>query len=112
MKLNLVYSIRFQKSMLSDPTEVDAVDSIEAEEIVEVAVEEELNQILLLQTPTDILGPSILTFQQETGLGVVCILNTDDLHTFVQNLQPALGRTSTLPNLLKIEVLTSLETHQ
>ena len=42
-----------------------------------------------------IKGPNTLTFQMEIGKGAVCISNTGNLHTFVQNLQPVHGKMST-----------------
>ena len=53
-----------------------------------------------------IRGPSIQTCQLGTGLGAPTISNSDEEHTFVQNLRLAHGRIFT-PNDLKNEKLTS-----
>ena len=87
------------------PTEADEIiEIIEADETTAavVIIIEEHSRIILLQTPTDNLVPSIQTFQLESGQGAGCISDTAVLRTSVQNLQLALGRTSTLPNLQKI----------
>ena len=45
------------------------------------------------------VGPSIQTFLLESGQDVLCISDTGEEHTFVQNRLPALGRTSSHQDL-------------
>ena len=67
------------------------------EEVAEVTIiemEPRLRPELKGQPRPSIKELSILIYQMETGKGAVCISNTENLHTFVQNLQPVHGKMS------------------
>ena len=108
--------------MLSDQTEVmvEVVAAVEAKEAEVVGVEAEtqtrtktlqdLREPQDNQPPQDTRGPSILICQLESGQDVLCISDTGEEHTFVQNRLPALGRTSSHQDL-KNETGTSSAPH-
>ena len=107
MRLNRpspIPSLRSQQPREAD--EVEEGEGVAAEAEVEVEEAEHRQRpelkIKLKQNTKEL---SIQIFQMEIGKGVICILNTGNLHTFVQNLQLAPGKTSTFQS--HNETLTS-----
>ena len=100
MKLSLLCLTRSQKLQPSEVLEV-AEEEAEAAETVVVEVVGQRQDSLVIQVP------SIQIFQLETGRGVGCTSNTDEVHTFVLSHPLALGRMCLWPNLPSNERLTS-----
>ena len=109
MRLSQPYNTRSQKLLLS----IEEVAEEEIVGVVDIGVEEEIiedRQIQMVKPlrtfrpRTSKVNPdtrvqSIQTFQQESGLDVLYIINGGEMLIFVQNLLHALGRTSSLQSL-------------
>ena len=98
MKPNQDFSTPYLKSMLSAEDAVEEETVIEDAEVGEDAEEVSQRHPRLHQDP-DTVGPSIQTFQLETGVGVVCTSNMVVLHISVLNPPRVRGRIFTYRNL-------------